>query len=163
MSTFILSPDDTIVMSDSMIVKIMKISGTSQTCINETANNWADVEIAKQISCTIITIAIVFVVGYTLARIIDTISACCSEHRKRMWEEEDRNYKRETELLDKLLNFKEKQGTAYMVDEDGRRIDKDKNRLKEDEQAINDYISLLEHQLKIQYPKQNETENKVNS
>ncbi len=163
MNTFILNPNDTIAMSDSIIVKMMNMSGTCQTCINETATNWADVEIAKQISCTIITITIIFVVGYIFIRIIATISACCSEHRKRIWEEEDRNYKHETELLDKLLNFKEKQGTPYMVDEDGKRIDKDKNRLKVNEQAINDYISFLENQLKIQYPKQNETENKVNS
>lgn len=80
-----------------------------------------------------------------------------------MWEMEDRDNKREAELFDKLLNFEEKRATSYLVNEKGEWIDKDKNLLVEDIKAINDYISLLNGQLKKQNSEQNETENKANS
>lgn len=126
MNTFILSPNDTIVMSDSMIVKAMRMSSTCQTCINEMANNWADVEIARQISCTLITIVAICVAGYILVKLIEIISKYCSEERKKKRDEEESSRKQKANLQDKLLSFIEKNTLReeYKKEEDKKEKDK---------------------------------------
>lgn len=108
MSTFILNPNDTIVMSDSIIVNVMKMADTCHTGINDTATSWADVEIAKQISCTLITIVAICVAGYILAKLIEIISKYCSEERKKKRDKEENYRKQEADLQEKLLSFIEK-------------------------------------------------------
>lgn len=126
MNTFILNPNDTIVMSDSIIVKAMRMSSTCQTCINETANNWADVEIARQISCTLITIVAICVAGYILVKLIEIISKYCSEERKKKRDEEESSRKQKANLQDKLLSFIEKNTLReeYKKEEDKKEKDK---------------------------------------
>ncbi|MCH5312179.1 MAG: hypothetical protein J1E57_09550 [Prevotella sp.] len=159
MSTFLLNPNDTIVMSDSIVAKVTKAADACQMCVNEAATNWADVEIVQQICCSLIQIACIIVVGYVFIKIIDAILTYCSEKTKRQWIVEDRNHKRNADLLDRLLDLQQKRSTPYIVDKDGNWIDKDKNQLKENREIVNAYISMLEEHL----TKQDETENKTNS
>ena len=159
MSTYILNPNDTIALSNSIVVKMTKAADACQACVNEAATNWADVEIVQQICCSLIQIACIIVVGYVFIKIIDVVFTYCSEKTKRQWIVEDCNHKRNADLLNQLLDFQQKRSAPYIVDKDGNRMDKDKNQLKENEEVINAYISILEEHL----TKQDETENKTNS
>lgn len=105
MSTFILNPNDTIVLNDSIIVKVTEAAETCQTCANEGATNWADVEIAELISCAVITIIAICVTGYILVKLIEVISKYYSEEIKMKRDEKESERKQKASLQDKLLSF----------------------------------------------------------
>lgn len=105
MSTFILNPNDTIVMSDSIIVNVMKMAGTCHTGINEIATNWADVEIVK---CICLTVAVVVLI------VTFTIYQCYRERIKaeQKQKELELNNKREEREEQRLLREQEKNEKA---------------------------------------------------
>ena len=59
MSTYILNPNDTIVMSDSIVVKMTKAADACLMFVNETATNCNDVMIVSVICVAIVLVALI--------------------------------------------------------------------------------------------------------
>lgn len=59
-----LEPNDTIVMSDSIVMKLANGATITWEYVNYNATNWANVEIAKWICLSIICIALICLFGY---------------------------------------------------------------------------------------------------
>lgn len=105
MSTFILNPNDTIVMSDSIIVNVMKMAGTCHAGINEITTNWADVEIVRYICLTVAVVVLI---------VTFTIYQCYRERIKaeQKQKELELNNKREEREEQRLLREQEKNENA---------------------------------------------------
>lgn len=89
MSTFILEPNDTIIMNDSIVAKATKTTDACQTYVNEIATNWADVEIVKYICLTVVLIALIVAI---------TVYLC---HRKQIYaEQEQKSFDNEQKRLE---------------------------------------------------------------
>lgn len=69
MSTFILNPNDTIVMSDSIVAKAAKTADACQAYVNEAATNWADVEIVKYVCITVLSVSLIVAITVYLCYI----------------------------------------------------------------------------------------------
>lgn len=105
MSTFILEANDTIVMSDSVVMKFTESANACLSCAKESTTNWADLEITKWIMCGIATIVAICMLGYIIVKLIDVCSKACQERKKKEWEEKEADRKRDRELLDKKLEI----------------------------------------------------------
>ena len=105
MSTFILEANDTIVMSDSVVMKFTESANACLSCAKESATNWADLEITKWIMCGIAVIVAICMLGYIIVKLIDVCSKACQERKKKEWEEKEADRKRDRELLDKKLEI----------------------------------------------------------
>ena len=141
MSTSILNPNDTIVLSDSIIVKVTQTTETCQTCVNKVATNWADVKIAEQMSCAVITIVAICVAGYILVKLIEAISNYCSEERRKKRDEEESNRKQKAGLQDKLLSFIEKHTSQEEYNKEKDKVTKVQKGIDSNESQY--YINVL--------------------
>lgn len=104
MSTFILEANDTIVISDSVVMKFTESANACLSCAKESATNWADLEITKWIMCGIAVIVAICMLGYIIVKLIDVYSKVCQERKKKEWEEKEADRKRDRELLDRKLD-----------------------------------------------------------
>ena len=59
MSTFIINLNDTIAMSDSVVVELAKVINTCQPCVKEAETNCQDVWIAGIICLAIVLVALI--------------------------------------------------------------------------------------------------------
>lgn len=105
MSTFFLQANDTLVMANTIVAKLTNSTNTCTSCLDKTATNQADVDIAIVIMHGIVAIAIISFVGLILMRLIANSSKKHSEKRKRKWEEEDKDRKQKSELLSMKLEM----------------------------------------------------------
>ncbi|MCH5310352.1 MAG: hypothetical protein J1E57_00040 [Prevotella sp.] len=98
MSTYILNPNDTIVLSDSIIVKMTKAADACQMCVNEVATNWADVEVVKYICMAAVAITLIVVITV----LIYCLTKVCVEQRQKGFDNEqkkaDNEHRCETEM-----------------------------------------------------------------
>lgn len=86
MSTYILNPNDTNALSDSIVVKMTKAVDAFQVRVNEVATNWADVEVVKYI-CTAV-VAITLIVAITV--LIYCLTKVCVEQRQKGFDNEQK-------------------------------------------------------------------------
>ena len=92
-------------MTNTIVVKLTNSTNTCTSCLNRAATNQADVEIAKLIMLGIIAIAIISFAGLIIMKHIANRSKKDSEERKRKWEEEDKDRKQKSELLNMKLEM----------------------------------------------------------
>ena len=103
MSTFILEANDTIVMSDSVVMKFTESANACLSCAKESTTNWADLEITKWIMCGIATIVAICVLGYIIVKLIDVCSKACQERKKKEWEEKEADMRETMRRWDEWL------------------------------------------------------------
>ena len=109
MSTFFLQANDTLVMTDTIMVKLTNSTSTCMSCLDKLATNQADVDIATVIMLGIVAIAIISFVGLILMKRNANRFKKESEERKRKWEEEDKDRKQKSELLSMKLELLKEQ------------------------------------------------------
>lgn len=66
--------------------------------------NCCDVKITESIMSGIALIVAICAGGYIVVKLIDVCSKACQERRKKKWEKEEADRKRDMELLDKKLD-----------------------------------------------------------
>lgn len=143
-----LEPNDTIVMCDSVVIKLSNVATNALVNPNYNATNWADVEIAKWVSISIIGIAFICLLGF--------ISYCwfmrnSSLQPNKLKSEETKNEKElkiKADLLERKLSFYKqfcyKETTSE--EEDGT---KTKKELKSpDSLEVKAYIAALDEEIK---------------
>lgn len=85
---------------------VTKVCGNIVPMVQETyeaGTNWANVEITKTICCSVVLIVAICVLGFLLWKLIDHHAQKNVDVRKRGWEEEDKDRKQKSDLLDKKL------------------------------------------------------------
>lgn len=85
---------------------VTKVCGNIVPMVQETyeaGTNWANVEITKTICCSLVLIVAICVLGFLLWKLIDYHAQKNVDVRKRGWEEEDKDRKQKSDLLDKKL------------------------------------------------------------
>lgn len=85
---------------------VTKVCGNIVPMVQETyeaRTNWANVEITKTICCSVVLIVAICVLGFLLWKLIDHHAQKNVDVRKRGWEEEDKDRKQKSDLLDKKL------------------------------------------------------------
>lgn len=150
----ILTPNDTIVLSDSIINKMAKSTDIAMSYMNNSMSNWADVRIAQCISCAIVRVVFICVVGYVILKIIDAIINYLRDNKKRESEVDDKERGHKSELLSQKLEFLKDLCYIQKNDDKEKKCVKELKGLKSEE--INTYISELNKALGI-----SETESKT--
>ena len=82
MSTYILNPNDTIALSDSIVVKMTTAADACQMCVNEVATNWADVEVVKYICVAAVAITLIV----SIAVLIYSLKKISAEQRQKSFD-----------------------------------------------------------------------------
>ena len=100
MSTIILN-----CFCDSIFEKLCEKLGTCSPEVVEKGTNCADVAMTAVICKTVVFVALIFVLGFLIWKLMDHIANKNSETRKRLWEVEDIERKQNSDLLTKLLDF----------------------------------------------------------
>ena len=151
MSTFFLQANDTLVMTDTLVAKLTNSANTCMSCLDKAATNQADVKIAIVIMLGIVAIAIISFVGLILMRLIANSSKKHSEERKRKWEEEDKDRKQKSELLNmklemmKALCYKtEKVGGSEQKNEKDSEQKYEKVLKSSDDKDVKNYLAELD-------------------
>lgn len=103
--THVIGLNDTIILNDSVIGKIEKASNITLSHVNEISTNWADVEIVKFISLSIVLIVAILVIGFLLFKYYEAEKASEATKQKYKEDEKIREFKRKTELKDQKLAF----------------------------------------------------------
>lgn len=88
---------------DSVVTKVCGNIVPMVQETNEAGTNWANVEITKTICCSVVLIVAICVLGFLLWKLIDHHAQKNVDVRKRGWEEEDKDRKQMSDLLDKKL------------------------------------------------------------
>lgn len=88
--------------------KIMKLASNI-----EAATNCKDVEIAKAVCCTIVSVTIIIVIGSLLWKLMDYLFKGCQEKMKQKYEAKEQEWKQKADLLDKKLDALSKDTNAY--------------------------------------------------
>ena len=114
MGTLIINLNDTVVSGDLLVVDLAKMVRTNPPCVQETGMNWANVKITQTICCTSVIIVTICVLGFLLWRLIDHHAQKNVDVRKREWEEEDKNRKQKSDLIDKKLAKLDKDAEKYI-------------------------------------------------
>lgn len=158
MSTFIINLNDTVALNDSTLIELVKVANSCQSCVQEAATNYDDVRIVAIICAAIVIVALI------AWGIICSIKCKENEDKnnerasKKAKEEEDYRKKQYSDLVEKLLNFHQKRCDYYCVDKDGKRIDKDKNPIVQDDAAVKTYVETIDRYIK-EFQKPNEGKN----
>ena len=79
---------------------VAKVCGSVIPIAHETKNtgmNWANVEIAKTICCSLIIIVAICVVGFLIWRLIELLAKRNADIRKRLWDVDDKERKQKAE------------------------------------------------------------------
>lgn len=104
MSLFVVAPSDTVVISDSIIVKVTKAIEFLQPTMTEVGSNSEDVIITIVICATLVIIALMAFITFYLWKKKD-LSAIEQERKdKRNWEIQDCHRKILVELSDKIIS-----------------------------------------------------------
>lgn len=96
---------------------VTKVCGNIVPMVQETyeaGTNWANVEITKTICCSLVLIVAICVLGFLLWKLIDYHAQKNVDVRKRGWEEEDKDRKQKSDLLDKKLAKLDKDAEKYI-------------------------------------------------
>ena len=81
---------------------------------NEAGTNWANVEITKTICYSLVLIVAVCVLGVLAWKLIDHHAKKNIDVRKRGWEEEDKDRKQKSDLIEKKLSKLDKDTEKYL-------------------------------------------------
>ena len=154
MSTIVCNLNSIIASCDTLVVKFDKLREILQPIVKEAETNDKDLWMVGIVCVTIVLVAIIAAAVVLLWKYIGFIAAKNERDHKKTKEKEESTRKQQSDLLEKLLSFKLK-CNEYMVNKDGKRIDKDDHLLMIDENAKDDYDSLLRVLLKIHNPKAN--------
>ena len=131
MSTLLMSQCDSIVT---------KVCGNMIPVVQETyeaGTNWANVEIAKTICCSLVLIVAICVLGFLAWRLIDHHAKKNVDERKRKWEEDDKDRRQRSDLWDKKLQILYE--TCYNISKDEpKKVVKEYN-----DGAVENYIAAL--------------------
>ena len=109
--------------SDSIVTKVC---GSVIPVIQETyeaGTNWANVEIANTICCSLVLIVAICVVGFLAWRLIDHHAKKNADVRKREWEKEECTRKQEADRENRLnmLEDEKRKRTNMLEDEEHKR------------------------------------------
>lgn len=140
-----LEPNDTIVMCDSIVVKLKSGASCTWEYVNDNATNWADVEIAKYISISIICVALICLLGFIYAKTIES-----QTHRQpEKLRFEDSKIEKVLKMMAELLAQKLSLYKQYCYKETTTMENDDKNtKLKPlGSQEVNDYIAALNEEI----------------
>ena len=85
----------------------MTVLAACEACAKMRMANCCDVKITESIMSGIAWIVAICVGGYVVMKLIDACSKACQEKRKKKWEENEANRKRDREQLDRELAEKE--------------------------------------------------------
>ena len=113
MSTFLLNPNDSLIINDSIVVKMTKATDACQTCVSETATNCNDVMIVL-IICTAIILMV------TIVAI--TISIWHTKEMQVRSEMEKEKYNREKEQRELSVKLEEQREKFKKDGYESRRI-----------------------------------------
>ena len=115
MSIIVLNPSDTIISSDTLVVKLAKVAEICQPVVKEAETNCKDVWIAAIICLAIVLIACIAkrALGFWLDNLINAKKG--EESSKITNEEKKSKVKLKSDCQDKLLTFLEKQVYAYDI------------------------------------------------
>ena len=106
MRDLFLSINDTVVTNSNSIAKQFKeMTETCLACAKESATNICDVDIAKQVSTTVIAVAAICAAAYLLSKLIAFWQTSRHEKRKREWDKEDKLTKLESEAWSMKLEW----------------------------------------------------------
>ncbi len=97
---------------------VTKVCGNIVPMVQETyeaGTNWANVEITKTICCSVVLIVAICVLGFLLWKLIDHHDQKNVDVRKRGWEEEDKDRKQKSDLLDKKLAKLDNDKDKYLI------------------------------------------------
>ena len=97
---------------------VTKVCGNIVPMVQETyeaGTNWANVEITKTICCSVVLIVAICVLGFLLWKLIDHHAQKNVDVRKRGWEEEDKDRKQKSDLLDKKLAKLDNDKDKYLI------------------------------------------------
>ena len=115
--------------------------------MNEKEAGWADVEITRLITCSLVKIAAICVCGFLLWKLIEYISKGVAEYYHRRCDVNDRYWKQKSELTNKILDFQKEIAFPYDKDIDGKFEKKSYETKEKDE-----YLKTLSSLLKITLP-----------
>lgn len=119
MSTFILSPKDTVIISDSITVTVNKTVETSQPTAVEAETNSKDVVIAVVICTAIVIVSLASLVAFYLWKKLEFSASENEKKLKRNWDVEDCNRRMLVDLSDKIAtNFSNKREVPIKTWED---------------------------------------------
>lgn len=144
-----LEPNDTIVMcNDSVVMKLTNVATNSLTNPNYNATNWADIEIAKWVSITIISIAFICFLGLISYRLFVKDTNIRQEKITSEEKKTEKELKIKAELLERKLSFYEQ--LCYEKTSSGEKDGtKTKIELKSlDSQEVKTYIAALDEEIK---------------
>lgn len=112
--------------SDSIVTKVC---GSVIPVIQETyeaGTNWANVEIANTICCSLVLIVAICVLGFLAWRLIDHHAKKNADVRKREWEKEECTRKQEADRENRLNMLEdEKRKRTNMLEDEERKIKSD--------------------------------------
>lgn len=148
MGTYHLHPNDTIILGDTVVVKLAQKPDSCHACVVTSATNSADVKIVKSITNSLWIIVAIIVGGYVLTRLLSHIFNLISDVRKRKAVVEDAERKHKNELLSKKLDLLK----DFCFD--------DKALKNRDSVEVNEYINALNNEPGI---KQEDNKNKNKS
>lgn len=142
-----LEPNDTIVMSDSIVIKF--VNGANSTCeyANYNATNWADVEIAKWICLSIVCVAFICLFGYISSKWIIKQTNCQPEKLKFRNEKNDKELKIMAELLEQKLSFYKQYCYQEIPSEENDTKKSKKICRSLDTQEVKAYITALDKEI----------------
>ena len=141
--TLVLQTKDTLVMTDTIMVKLTNSTNTCMSCLDKLATNQADVEIAELIMHGIVAIAIISFVGLILMKRNANRFKKESEERKRKWEEEDKDRKQKSDLLNMKLEVMK--ALCYKTEKvEGSEQKHEKVLKSSDDEDIKKYIAELD-------------------
>ena len=99
---------------DSIVTKVCGNIAPVVKETYETGANWANVEIAKIICCSLVLIVAICVLGFLAWKQIDHHARKNVEVRKRAWEKEDKDRKQKSDLIEKKLTKLDKDAEKYI-------------------------------------------------
>lgn len=117
MSTLIVNPNDTIALSDAIVVKVADVC---QPMVQEPETSCNDVTIVAIICATIVLVALIAMFSFLIWKCREHKAEAESKEKEREKDEKDRQWKQRSDLIDKKLDFLK--GQVMTKDKDGKTI-----------------------------------------
>lgn len=156
MSTFLLNPNDSLIINDSIVVKMTKATDACQTCVSETATNCNDVMIVLIICTAIVLVALIAKWALWSWKKTEYEHKKEEFKAKKKKEKEESERKLKVDCQNKLLEFLGKRMAAF----DAQKYEKDyieklqslidnKKKEKETSNDTNSDVAFLEGEFKF--------------
>ena len=135
-----ISVNDTVALSDSTVIKLVKLLEPYQGSVRDVATNCKDVKIVQEICGLIETIVLYFVVVLIFFFILNWIKSCRQYKAKQKKEKEDKLFSLRMEYQKALLNAMKAQEVSKGKNETSKEEENDSKGLKA---VIDEYIDEL--------------------